>query len=131
MNDMIPVDSSDVRPLPLIVAEKWDFALAYVHADGEYWFHILDWVMGVLSVDVNNASQIWTDVQRNSDSQLLDSIQKFPTKGKNNKTYMMYFASDKVLYLLVQGFRATKNRPLLKGQVIAKVRKRTVVSFIF
>lgn len=45
---------------------------------------------------------------------MLDSIQQYPYRAKNNRPYTMDFTSDKNLYLLAQGFRATKKRPLLK-----------------
>lgn len=116
MQEIIPHDSADAdnRPLPLIVAEKWEFKLAHVHeVDGVFWYAVQDWIVGVLSVTPRNATLIWADARRNDDFELLDSIQQFPYKAINNKTYMMDFTTDKNLYILIQGFRLTKKRRLL------------------
>lgn len=49
MQEIISQESAhaDSRPLPLIVAEKWSFNLAYVQEDGIYWYAIVDWILSL------------------------------------------------------------------------------------
>lgn len=105
---------ADERPLPLIVAEKWDFKLDYVHEEGVYWFAINDWLMGILSVDSRTATKLSEANQRRLGEQLSFSKRQFTYKSANDKKYMTTFLADKGLYLITQGLRSTKDRPLLK-----------------
>jgi hypothetical protein len=41
-NQLITHDANRDIPLPLLVAEKWQFKLAHHIVDGEYWYAIQD-----------------------------------------------------------------------------------------
>ncbi len=115
MQEIIPYSASaDSRPLPLIVAEKWHFKLAYVYENGVFYFAIVDWITRVLSTTSRNATQIWLDFRRSEDYGMMDSILQFSYTAKNGRDYKMDYTNDKGLYIITQGFRITKNRPLLR-----------------
>jgi len=99
--------SRDARPLPLIVAEKWDFSLAYHETDDGLYYSVQDWIRGIsTSVDIR---QLWDKMK----IQLSISIRQLPYLATNGKTYQMDFTSDKGLYLIAQNMRAIKSRPAL------------------
>lgn len=116
MLDIIAQESAhaDNRPLPLIVAEKWGFALAHVQENNGFWFAVQDWLIGILGIDARNATKIWADTRKKIDNQLSDSIRQYPYTSTNGKTYDMDFATDKGLYIIIQGLRATRERPVLR-----------------
>ncbi len=105
---------ADERPLPLIVAEKWNFKLDYIIRDETYWYAIVDWVVGLLATNTTNASKRWHDIRvRNH----LDGSAWIGTMSyirKDGREYQAEFATDKGLYLIVYHLRLTKARPLLK-----------------
>ena len=49
---------NDNTPLPLIVAKKWGFPLAFHIVDGKYMYAIQDWVRGLLGED--DIRKTWT-----------------------------------------------------------------------
>src|SRR5689334_22716462 len=103
---------NDNRPLPLLVAEKWGFALAYVVTETRVLYAVQDWIKGLTSV--KDIRTIWADIKRRGNlDQVLDSIQQFPYTATNGKTYQMDFVDDEGLYLIAQHLRATKARPVL------------------
>lgn len=102
-------------PLPLIVAQKWNFPLAYVIEEGIYFYAIQDWIGGL--TNVAKPSTVWYDLKRENEDiiQLSGSTRTFPYIAKNGKTYQMDFTDDKGLYLIAQYLRATKARPQLSA----------------
>jgi len=63
----------DDLPLPLIVAEKWEFPLAHMEIEGQLFYAVQDWLRGLTGSD--NIRRIWSDMQRADDfSQMYDSI---------------------------------------------------------
>jgi hypothetical protein len=98
-------------PLPLIVAEQWDFPLQIHHRDGEIWYSIQDWIRGL--IDTDEARKIWNDLQRRETVEMSDSIRQLPYLASDGKTYQVDFTNDIGLYLVAQSLRATKARPQL------------------
>lgn len=89
-------DASRDIPLPLLVAEKWDFPLAYHTLNGEYHYAIQDWIIGL--TDAKNSRRIWSDWKRaNTDSKVYDWIVQLPYKAKDGKTYQLDFTTDEGL----------------------------------
>lgn len=100
------------QPLPLYVAEKWDFPLAYVQTDTVYLYAIQDWISGITGAD--NTRRIWSDFKRNvNEPKLYDSIVQLPYTATDGKTYQMDFTDDNGLYLIAQHLRVTEARPVL------------------
>jgi hypothetical protein len=105
-------DQNDARPLPLIVAEKWNFPLAYVKTENVILYAVQDWIRGLTSA--KEVKTIWADIKRRTNlSQWLDSIQPLPYVASDGKTYQRDFTDDKGLYLIAQHLRVTKARPVL------------------
>src|SRR5262245_59169362 len=96
------------KPLPLIVANKWGFALDHIETPSGLFYHIQDWIKGLTGV--NDVRFAWEKAKK----QLLISIQQLPYIAPNGKTYEMDFTDDKGLYLIAQNLRATKSRPQLR-----------------
>ena len=108
---LFPELNDSPKPLPLEVALKWQFDLAYhIDDEGLYWFAIQDWLRGLTQKD--DVRMAWAKMQKQI--QMLISIQQLPYLADNNKTYQLDFTDDKGLYLIAQNLRSTKDRPLLK-----------------
>jgi hypothetical protein len=104
-------DQNDARPLPLIVAEKWNFPLAYVKTENVILYAVQDWIRGLTGTKVARA--IWAEIKRRSVGQMSISTQQLPYVSSDSKTYQMDFTDDKGLYLIAQYLRVTKARPVL------------------
>jgi hypothetical protein len=116
MNQNLPTiltdNSESDLPLPLLVAQKWNFPLTHVEAQPKWMYSVQDWIVGL--TDANNARRIWSDLKRNTEEiQLYDSIVQLPRTASDGKDYLMDFTDDKGLYLVAQHLRVTKSRPLL------------------
>lgn len=124
MNTLVPLSENnyDSRPLPLLVAEKWEFPLAFVEQDSIFWYSVVDWIGGVLSVDSTAASKAWNDLQRRSLLDSSDSLRSMPYIRNDGREFMADYITDKGLYLVTQHLRGTKERPLLREikQFLAK-----------
>jgi len=97
-------------PLPLIVAERWNFPLACVKTPNGPFYPIQDWIRGLTAT--NNPIRIWSDL-KNSTTQLFGSTVELPYKASDGKTYQVEHVNDKGLYVIAQGLRVTKSRPAL------------------
>jgi hypothetical protein len=105
------IPQGDDRPLPLIVADKWQFPLAWHIQDDGVYYSAQDWLRGILGTqDVRVA---WQDVKRLAGFRLYDSIIQLPYKATNGRVYQMDFVPDTALYLIAQHVRTTKSRPVL------------------
>lgn len=108
----LPVSGDDDRPLPLIVATKWNFPLAHLEVNGQLFYAVQDWLRGLTGTE--EVFRIWNDIQRKGDlTQLSDSIRELPYLAANGKTYQMDYATDKGLYLIAQNLRSIKSRPTI------------------
>lgn len=72
--EKINANEPDDRPLPLIVAEKWDFKLDYAHLGDNYFYAIQDWVTGLTSSNTRTANRtvaewrrFWEEIDDDSD----------------------------------------------------------------
>jgi hypothetical protein len=116
MNLPIVSQNANDLPLPLYVAQQWNFPLAYVDQDGSpshYLYSVQDWIGGI--GETNRASKLWNDLK----NQLSDSIgksillQKLPYKANNGRTYQMDYTDADGLYRIAQELRPTKDRTRL------------------
>jgi hypothetical protein len=107
ISNVIPEADDSSLPLPLIVAQKWEFPLAHAETDEGTFYAIQDWVRGLAGEkDIRF-------VQAKMKKQLLISIQQLAYTSTDNKTYQIDFTNDKGLYLIAQYLRVTKARPVL------------------
>lgn len=103
-------DTPDSRPLPLIVAAKWDFPLQHYETDGGYLFAVQDWIAGLTGDDTKKAAKAWMNMQ----SESVFSKDSLPYLASDGKTYQRDFVDDKMLYLVAQSLRSSVKRTVLK-----------------
>jgi hypothetical protein len=109
LNSILPDSQDKETPLPLIVAQKWDFPLASVRIDEETFYAIQDWIRGLTHAE--NPNRIWSDLKRSvKQIQMYDSIVHLPYISRDGKTYQVEHTNDKGLYMIAQGLRVTKTR---------------------
>jgi hypothetical protein len=117
--------AADPRPLPLIIAELWQFSLAHVDQDDAILYAVQDWVAGVGQTE--NPRRFWSGLQIRAKKQgfeLYASCVQLPYKAKNGKTYQMDYANAETLYYITQrmsaetGIRDKVLRYLAKAGVI-------------
>lgn len=108
-------DNEDSRPLPLIVADKWNFALAYITPSptvhSTYLYAAQDWYEGLAGNKVG-----WRYLKK----QLVSSTYKLkfeqaPYVAKNKKTYQSEYINEKGLYIIAQEMRAIDKRPQIQA----------------
>lgn len=100
----------DSRPLPLIVATKWNFPLQHYEGDTAYLYAVQDWIAGLTGDDTQRAAKMWGKMKK----QLSTPSRQLDYRASNGKTYQMDFVDDKGLYLITQSLRTTAKRPALK-----------------
>jgi hypothetical protein len=104
---------SDDTPLPLLVAKKWNFSLAYHIVDGKYFYAIQDWIRGLLGVD--DIRKIWAKFKTQKSWVEMSTIsRRLLYKASDGKTYPREFIIDESLYLIAQYLRVTHARPVLQ-----------------
>lgn len=94
------VPYNDERPLPLIIAEKWGFALQYhqrLDVPGEYVYALQDWAIGLVG---SNGKPAMRDFKLSRASAHFEgNIFKLPYKATNKKTYQMDYVTSDILLL--------------------------------
>jgi len=116
---------NDDTPLPLLVAKKWDFPLAFHIVEGKYMYAIQDWLRGL--TDLKDVSSVWAHFKKHKTwAEILNSIQGLPYKASDGKTYSREFTTDKSLYLIAEYMRVTKSRPALD-----EIRKYLAAAGVF
>lgn len=99
------------RPLPLIVAEKWEFPLQHHLVDNTWWYSPTDWIAGLIGR--KTASQTWRNIKFKNES--VFSVNELPYAATDGKTYNVDFVTDKGLYWVVQHLRSRETRPALSA----------------
>jgi hypothetical protein len=110
---LIPNSNDDNQtPLPLIVAQRWNFPLAYVQTENGMVYAVQDWMRG-LSGETNIRS-LWSMFKKTeAGKELSNQIEQLPYKATNGKTYKLDYVNDKGLYLIAQYMRVKHDRPML------------------
>jgi hypothetical protein len=99
-------------PLPLIVAQRWNFPLAHIQIEGGIVYAVQDWMRGLTGEE--NIRNLWAMFKKtDAGKELLNSIVQLPYKSKNGKTYQLDYVNDKGLYLIAQYMRVKHDRPML------------------
>jgi hypothetical protein len=102
----------DDTPLPLLVAKKWNFPLAFHIVEGKYMYAIQDWVRGLVGED--DIRHLWSKFKRENPSiETLSSRSRLPYKATDGKIYQRDYVNDAGLYLIAQHLRVTRARPVL------------------
>jgi len=117
-------DSSSDRdntPLPLIVAKRWDFPLAFHIVEGRHLYAIQDWMRGITGtkdirriLDHLKKQRMWDELSK--------SIGQLPYKSSDGKKYKIDHIDEKGLYLIAEYLRVMRARPVLQEirQYLAK-----------
>ena len=95
----------------MIVAGKWDFKLNFHMVDGEHFYAVEDWIVGITGSTVRKAQIAWDNLQKR------DVVLKTTSQsciGPDGKTYHKPHTNDHGLYLIAQNLRVTKTRPALR-----------------
>ncbi|MGL4997057.1 MAG: hypothetical protein ACRC6G_12900 [Deefgea sp.] len=119
--------AADVRPLPLIIADKWGFSLQHHVIDGVYWFSVHDWYAGVAQIE--NARR---DVEKLSkrNPELSNKWDSMEYRAVNGRRYQMPYGQDAAMYEIVQQMQSTTgiakqvNQYLVKAGVILDRARR-------
>jgi len=105
------VPTSDSTPLPLIVAGKWNFKLNFHLAEGEHFYAIEDWIVGITGSTARKAQIAWDNLQKRS--VVLETTHlSYPIA--DGRIYQKPHTDDHGLYLIAQNLRVTKTRPALR-----------------
>lgn len=106
----LPMFQDDKNPLPLIVAEQYNFRLQNHTLETDLMvYSIQDWIIGLTGADGQKAVQMLREFKKQLRSQ--PTYFKRPSVGANGKTYQMDFAEDTTLYQFAAYARATSDRP--------------------
>lgn len=129
---------TDIRPLPLIIADKWQFPLAYVDQDGDpdnYLYCARDWYIGL-----EGTKQGWSFSKKDwftviSDwSSSVDQSEKIPAvlsqvKRVRRKPENLEFVNTKGLYTIAQRMyeKPDKRMSAVRSEIIDYLAKSGVL----
>lgn len=102
----------DERPLPLIVAEQWDFPLAYHSTNTGIVYSIIDWMAGIGSSDLLATQRHYQNIGKRFN--ILKMVMSYVMQY-NGETITTDFTDDHGLYRIAEDMRVTKKRPALKA----------------
>src|SRR5688572_8091531 len=86
-------DDNDT-PLPLIVAKRWDFPLAYVETDEGIHYAIHDWLRGLTGEE--DVRLLWAKFKKQeAGKQMYPSSKRLPYVASDGKTYKRDFVIDR------------------------------------
>jgi hypothetical protein len=92
-------DGNDNTPLPLIVANRWNFPLAHIQTDEGMVYAVQDWMRGLLGGDVR---KLLSTIRRHN-PQFNSSIKTLPYRTANNKVHQRpYTDENSLMWILVR-----------------------------
>jgi hypothetical protein len=103
-------EPEDLRPLPLIIADQYQFPLASIDDSGEMYYSVQDWIVGIASTTSRKAGEIWRQIEID---ETRISVTPLPYVASDGKTYQRDYTTAEGLYFVAQHLRSTANRPLL------------------
>lgn len=107
----MPIKNDDT-PLPLIVAKRWNFPLAYHQTDEETYYAIQDWMRGLTGE--SDTRKLWGYFKKQDAWKLMSSsTRRMSYITTNTSTQQRDYTTDKGLYLIAQYLRITETRPVL------------------
>jgi hypothetical protein len=99
-------------PLPLIVAQRWNFPLAHIQTENGMVYAVQDWMRGLSGEE--DIRHLWSMFKKtDAGKQMVNSTSRLPYKAKDGKTYQRDYVNDKGLYLIAQYMRVKHDRPVL------------------
>lgn len=103
MNQLALFEMPGDEPMPILVAQKYHFALQHHEVDGKEWFAIQDWITGVARTD--NPRRFWGALKKRLEKgkvELSTWCVQLAYIAENGRTYQMDFATDEGLYIVTQ-----------------------------
>jgi hypothetical protein len=97
---------NDNTPLPLIVANRWNFPLAHIQTDEGMVYAVQDWMRGLVGGDVRYI----LSKMRRTHPEINSSMKMLPYKSTNNKIYRMPYADEDRLMGILIGIRSSRGR---------------------
>jgi hypothetical protein len=115
MSKIIPFSENDgmqdnPRPLPLIVANQYNFSLQHYDTDNGVLYAVQDWIVGIGTTKPQTAAVTWSTLK----GKILISNFELEYLASDGKKYLMDFTTDEGLYRIAQEMRVTKERRALK-----------------
>lgn len=102
----------DDMPLPLIVAKRWNFPLAYVETEAGFLYAVQDWMRGLTGE--NDTRKMWSNFKKQALSKDTSiSNRRMSYRTSNGSTQQREYTNDRGLYLIAQYLRVTEARPML------------------
>jgi hypothetical protein len=112
---LIPDSNNDEQselPLPLIVAQRWNFPLAHIQTDAGMVYAVQDWMRGLSGEQ--DVRRLWDMFKKTeAGKSMSNSIGRMPYKTANGRTHQRDYVNDKGLYLIAQYMRVKHDRPML------------------
>jgi hypothetical protein len=103
---------NDNTPLPLIVANRWNFPLAHIQTDDGLFYAVQDWMRGLSGEE--DTRKLWAKFKKtDAGIRMSSSGRRMPYKTPNGRTHQRDYVDDKGLYLIAQYMRVTHDRPVL------------------
>lgn len=105
-------DTNEETPLPLIVAQRWNFPLAHLKTENGMVYAVQDWIRGLSGEE--DVRKLWNKFKTTeAGKQMSTRSARLPYKAGDGKTYKRDYVDDKGLYLIAQYLRVTHDRPML------------------
>lgn len=105
-------NEDEQQPLPLIVAQRWNFPLAHVQTENGMVYAVQDWMRGLSGE--KDVRRLWDMFKKTEAGKAMsNSIGQFPYKATNGRTYQLDYVNDRGLYLIAQYMRVKHDRPML------------------
>jgi hypothetical protein len=101
-----PEGGNDNTPLPLIVANRWNFPLAHIQTDDGMFYAVQDWMRGLLGRDARNILAM----MRRSNPQFSLSIKMLSYRSTDNKIYQRPYIDENRLIWLTVRTRLTRGK---------------------
>lgn len=92
-------NTQDKRPLPMVIAARFDFPLQWHDVDETEYYAVQDWLRGVMQKD--DVRSDWKHMQERA-NELLNGLQQLPYAHPNGRVYKMAFADAETLYRITQ-----------------------------
>jgi hypothetical protein len=104
---LIPTSNDDDQtPLPLIVAQRWNFPLAHIQTENGMVYAVQDWMRGLVGGDVRN---ILSKLCKHN-PQFESLLTRLPYRATNNKVYHVPYASEEGLMFILIYSRLSRGR---------------------
>jgi hypothetical protein len=102
---------NDNTPLPLIVANRWNFPLAHIPTDDGLVYAVQDWMRGLLGGDIR---RLLAKLRRHHPD-INTSIKMLPYTSTDNKVYQRPYTDEDRLMSILINTRLSRGRSRLVG----------------